>query len=290
MCGMRVRRVGHYQTLETAVRGIEARFRRSDRQELSPRSDENPIYAAISRTLFHRAGKKQWERCLKGRVGEIKALLWWHRDEWCDLWNLSLSSDRRRPLRLPGFQTTGITHSRKSIYIANKHNIDVLLAWRAKPDIVSEFCRLRSSSRKHCDLSESCYYSHLHCKWAMDRISRNSISTENFLRYIAYYDLIKIYRDIDKVAICNIKYSSRALWPAISEYPRYILQHATILLVATPNIAIPKFARSTVSPDVNDRTSLDCASNFDIASTTIQQHYSTLQASQNHNINWSIRH
>lgn len=58
MCGMRVRRVGHYQSLETAVRGIEARFRRSDQQELSPQSDENPIYAAISRTLFHRAGKK----------------------------------------------------------------------------------------------------------------------------------------------------------------------------------------------------------------------------------------
>lgn len=75
MCGMRVRRVGYYQTLETAVRGIGASFRGSGRQELSPRSDENPIYAAISRTLFHRAGKKQWERCLKGHVGEIKALL-----------------------------------------------------------------------------------------------------------------------------------------------------------------------------------------------------------------------
>lgn len=104
MCGMRVRRVGYYQTLETAVRGIGVSFRGSGRQELSPRSDENPIYAAISRTLFHREDKKQWERCLKGHVDKSVTVMTSRRvTRPVESLFLSLLSDRRRSLRLPGF-------------------------------------------------------------------------------------------------------------------------------------------------------------------------------------------
>jgi hypothetical protein len=65
ICGMRARRVGHRQTSGTAVRGIGAHF---GRQELSSRSDENPIYGIAGDKPYVSAGPdgKQWERRLKG--------------------------------------------------------------------------------------------------------------------------------------------------------------------------------------------------------------------------------
>lgn len=73
MCGMRARRVGHCQTLETAVRGIGAHFRGSGRQELSSRSDENPIYDDKP-YAFSSGGQKTMGGTPKGSRGRDKSV------------------------------------------------------------------------------------------------------------------------------------------------------------------------------------------------------------------------
>jgi len=196
MCGMRVRRVGYYQTLETAVRGIGASFRGSGRQELSPRSDENPIYAAISRTLFHRAGKKQWERCLKGHVGEIKALLWWHHDEWRDLWNLSFSLSC--PIVGDLFVFPAFRRQEQSTLgnpsTSRINTISMSFLFGARSLVLS---RNFAAFARHREKIASCYYSHLRCERAMNRrILWSSIIREcsSIYRILWFDKNISVYR------------------------------------------------------------------------------------------------
>jgi len=73
ICGMRARRVGHRQTLETAVRGIGARhFHWIGRQELSPWSDENPIYGIAGDKPY--AFCTSWAKKENNRNGAGRAL------------------------------------------------------------------------------------------------------------------------------------------------------------------------------------------------------------------------
>lgn len=84
-----------------------AHFRGVGRQELSPRSDENPIYGIAGDKPYpftswakkEREREGQWERCLKGAAVVVrqKRVAMTPQREWRDLWSLPPSSNRRQP-------------------------------------------------------------------------------------------------------------------------------------------------------------------------------------------------
>jgi len=142
---MRARRVGHRQTSGTAVRGIEAHF---GRQELSSRSDENPIYGIAGDKPYAFAGPdgKQWERRLKG-AWEESATIKASRDDTRRRSGATCGFPLDRPLTAGDPLLAFRSQSERSWLRStpgnpsNKRDVHVLPRGpRAKPAIVSGKC------------------------------------------------------------------------------------------------------------------------------------------------------